>query len=171
MRFGQQRSAGHLCLSVSSRDGLYSAENLYRVPDRGVLKAPFQYESRYRDRLAVSPKSSFGVLIRAIDDCESPRVGAILPALDEDATRLEALQFALNAPVERIVVKVADSDGKDLGKATCRGDATLTSTAFSSICTLPLPPGPLSGKYALEVAVRETFSSAVSAYELLLDRP
>jgi hypothetical protein len=162
------------CVEVASRDGRYSAENLYQLPD-GSGTAFLETQTKYIQQLSRYDAKEIAVTIRLVDDCNSPKQGLIVPALlqlkasehQPDAGRAgrRRLVIFVNKDKESLMVSLLKS-GAEVARATCNSEPNSVNIAFTSSCSVVADLAP--GGYALLIRVHERFSSRDSRFEVLL---
>jgi len=155
----------HLCLSLSSRDGRYSARNLYKAAAASGL-ASFAIKSAFQRDISHYANAAMAVLIRDVADCRSPDFGVLLPSRS-NADASNELRLAINAPPERTTVSLM-REGSEVARADCRGDSLQVSMAFAAVCHIKAP-APFAGAYVLRVNIRERFEPVVREFALRID--
>jgi hypothetical protein len=146
-----------VCVSVTSQDGMYYAENLYQVAPDAPAVSTFQTSTLYGKQLSSYPADQIAVDVRAIDDCNDPGFGDLVPAQLAAASGDPILVAQLNAEPDRLSVEltrhVAAPTKAAPVQATC-STGTGSRVAFTSACEFHLT-GIVPGLYDLVVHLRE----------------
>src|ERR1039458_4138603 len=132
---------GHLaCVDISSRDGLYYAQNMYSMPATSGNLAPFETGTAYAAKLSQYNIGDIAVTVRLISDCNSPDEGVIVPAIVSSPSKplaksSQALSLValVNAEPDRLKVTLL-RDGVEASIAECKSDPNAVQISFTSSC-------------------------------------
>ncbi len=163
--------SGKLCLSVNSRDGRYSAENLYDIPAKIARNSGFEFQSAHLAQIGAYSHADMAVLVRDVADCTSREFGVVLPNLISSSDQRDHLTFFINGVPERVSVRMSGPSGAFGVAQPCIGKRDATSIAFSAQCSVLLPAGPLGGVYEAEISLRERFETMKRTIQIRIDRP
>jgi hypothetical protein len=163
------------CVDVTSKDGRYTAENLYAVPPDPPRQPKLYTRTKYEDVLHGYVLDSVAVMIRAGSDCNVAQSGTIVPAvlvpqgsdMATEMSRVRSLVVQVNADPDRVRLGLYKSDETNLGNAICisAGEGVLIS--YSTTCTFE--PARLSpGSYRLHFEITERFKIVPANFVLLV---
>lgn len=174
MRVPPALPAEHSCVDIASKDGRYTAENLYGLGPSGRL-AWFSAPTGHADVLHGYKVDDVGVLIRAARSCDDDQSLGIVPAvvtpwrakpLPPDA---QVLVADVNADPAFVSAALVDAKGEELASApACSAPGTDVQIAFSSVCTLRATRKLPQSGVKLLLHVRERFEVTENAYPLLI---
>jgi hypothetical protein len=160
------------CVDISTRDGLYYAQNMYSIPAASGNLMPFETETAHPDTLSQYNIKEIAVTVRLVSDCNAPDVGDIVPAVINSQSRLPAvpsrtlpLVALVNAEPDRLKVALL-RNGVEAATAECRSDPNAVQIAFTSSCEFSGSPGLAPGNYDLLIRVRERFASRDSHFSV-----
>ncbi|CAN1553653.1 hypothetical protein MCEMSEM23_02296 [Rhabdaerophilaceae bacterium] len=155
-----------ICLSVASRDGRYSAKNVFHsAPKPGITE--FDFQSRFRKELMNYDDNLIAILVRESENCEGTDFGFVLPRIVSNSAGANSLLVAVNAAAERTSVALL-RDGAEIAKSACKADKTKVSMAFSAVCRFDEASALRSGEYVLDIRIRERFEIVSRQYSLRL---
>lgn len=155
------------CVNITSRDGRYSAENLYAIPGNVGHDPRLAIATKYKDKLEAYPARSIAIMIRTVSSCDAAEFGTIIPArpIPHDTngpvqSGLPTLTAYVNADPDRVSLHVLDKDkGNDVADALCTDAGGGVEISFSTMCMLQPRTGLSSGIYRLRLAVKERFKT------------
>ena len=160
------------CVDVVSKDGRYTAENLYAVASTSrqvLLNASTQFEQELNDYQA----GDVGIIVHAGSDCESEE-GGIIPALvvplhTYPGSGREGFIADINADPELVSAKLVNLDGVELpARSACVAAGGGVHIAYSSVCTItPTSDLPRSA-IKLRLLIKERFTTVNNDFTLLL---
>ena len=157
IQVGPSLRGRRLCVSVASQDGMYYAENLYQVEPDAPQLSTFQTTTEYSKQLTSYPADQIAINVRAIDDCNDPSNGDLVPVQFTGASSDPVLVAQINAEPERLAVELtrhcAPPGAAAPVKAVCSTGAG-SRVAFTSVCGFHLA-GLVSGSYDLVIHLRE----------------
>ena len=163
---------GHsACVDISSRDGLYFAQNMYDLPSSGGRIVPLETPTSFSSKLSQYRIGEMAVTVRMVSDCNSPDEGEIVPAVlsssSEKPSRKPVLVALVNAEPDRLKVALL-KNGAEVSAAECRSEPNAVKISFTSSCefkgSADLPPG----SYDLLIRLRERFALRDSHFTVLL---
>ena len=138
------RETQKACVEIASKDGRYTAQNVYVVPPN-VARAPrLTVKTRYKRELTSYKLDDIAVLIRVTDACDSASFGNLIPALPlrrdapvptNAATERGVLVAEVNADPERVALSLA-RDGVVVAAGGCTPVAEGVRIAYSAVCAL-----------------------------------
>ena len=162
------------CVDISSRDGLYFAQNMYNIPVASGNLVPFETGTAYSAKLSQYNIGDIAVTVRLINDCNSPDEGEIVPAIVNSPFKsivksshnppLVALE---NAEPDRLRVALF-KNGVEAATATCSSDPNAVQISFTSSCEFKGSSALAPGSYDLLIRVRERFASRDSHFSVQL---
>lgn len=153
------------CVDISTRDGLYYAQNMYNMPAASGNLLPFESETAHADKLAAYNIEDIAVTVRLVSDCNAPDEGDIVPAVMNSPSRPTAkssqtlpLVAFVNAEPDRLKVALL-RNGVEAATAECKSDPSAVQISFTSSCEFSGSPALVPGSYDLLIRVRERFAS------------
>lgn len=161
--------AGHpTCVDISSRDGLYYAQNMYNIP-AGTGLLPFETGGKYPQELSHYNIADIAVIVRLVSDCNAPDLGDIVPASMNSAKPPQTLSLValVNAEPDRLQVSLL-KNGVEAATAECRSDPSAVQISFTSSCVFSGAAAPAPGRYDLLIRVRERFATRDSHFSVQL---
>ena len=162
------------CVEVNSKDGRYSAENLYAVPP-DVAREPALYaDSKYKDRLKYNI-DNIAVLIRTGSSCAAADSGKIIPAvlvpigaeLSAAISAVPALVVAINADPESVELTILKNGVPEL-RAVCESAGEGVNISYSTVCKFHPNKRLEGGEYGLTLALAERFRTVKTRFNLLV---
>lgn len=166
VRVSDRRSIGPVCVAISTKDGRYSAENMYDLGAGGTDTPGFKSNTRFSSELAAYTADQVSVEVHK-DACDSAQIGTLIPAY------LGASGPSANAPLLAFVnadparVEIAILDGGKQTPGTCEAAGTGVQIAYSAQCTIAVPPT-LHGAVTLQIRQKERFRTVATTYAVLL---
>ncbi len=158
------------CVRVTTNDGRYYAENLYRLPQT-MGPATFDAPSKFRADLARYPADQVAIHISIASSCNSAETAAVVPSIyygdSGEQLPLRSLAVYVNPEGSQVEATLL-RDGKELHSAQCESRRAAVGVTFSVVCSIPLPPDLAPATYSLVIRVRETFDWHRSEYPLSL---
>lgn len=171
--WSRSNKASRVCVEVMSKDGRYSAENLYNLGDSVVPSPRLKSETKYGDRLRRYPTDDMAVLVREAASCGVAAAKAVLPATvtagktaTGSSSRRELLAF-VNADPERVGVSLRDGRDQIITSGNCRVAGGGVRIAYSAVCSLTVPDNAPSAGMLLRLDVKERFRTVPTNYMLL----
>jgi hypothetical protein len=169
------RVGGHFaCVDISSRDGLYYAQNMYGLPAASGNLVPFETGTAYTAKLSQYNIGDIAVTVRLVSDCNSPDEGVIVPAVVSSPSRPIAkssqtlsLVALVNAEPDRLKVALL-RNGVEASIAECKSDPNAVQISFTSSCEFKGSSALPSGNYDLLIRVRERFAARDSHFSVQL---
>jgi hypothetical protein len=161
------------CVDISSRDGLYFAENMYNIDGASGGFASIQSATKYFDELLRYKNEDIAVTVRLVSDCNAPEVGDIVPAIlsasAPSPTRPANLPLMalVNAEPDRLHVALL-KNGAEVAAAICASDLNAVQISFTSSCAFKGSPALPPGSYDLLIRVRERFAARDSHFSVQL---
>jgi hypothetical protein len=152
------------CVDISSRDGLYYAQNMYSIPAASDKLMPFESGTTHADKLSAYKIEDIAVTVRLVSDCNAPDKGEIVPAVmkapSTPAKPSQTLSIValVNAEPDRLKV-VLLRNGVEAATAQCKSDPTAVQISFTSSCEFSGNPALAPGSYDLLIRVRERFAT------------
>ena len=162
------RSSGRtVCAHVSSRDGRYSAENLYRVPPTvGLMR--LEMPTRYSSELRKFAIDDVAVVVREVTDCRSSDFGVLIPARLSSGDAVRDLIALVNPGFARAEASLSQNKRVVFGPVRCERIEDEVRIAFSTRCVMTLPTSFPSGAYSLDLTFRESTSRDTVSFSVLL---
>jgi len=157
------------CIDISSRDGLYFAQNLYEIDGASGGLAFIQAVTKYSKELLRYKNEDIAVTVRLVRDCNVPEVGELVPAILNASSRTatkslgHSLVALVNAEPERLKVALL-RNGVEASIAECKSDPNAVQISFTSSCEFKGTPDLAPGSYDLLIRVRERFASRDSHF-------
>lgn len=174
-------AGGTACVDVASKDGRYTAENIYAFDKDTKGEALLAMPTQYKRELAQYPLRNMAVMIRKASSCDPDEAGQIVPAILTPAAGRGAVAIEspgsgddreliadVNADAGKVALRLSGPRGLDL-RADCRAADEGVRIAFSTRCRITVPDTIPAGTYALILAVRERFEKVETRFDLLLD--
>jgi hypothetical protein len=155
------------CVHVSTRDGRYSAENVYVLP-KSAGAAALEMPSRYVSELARLTADDVAVTIRDVNSCRAAGFGTVVPAqlaAGEPARELVAL---VNPGFARVEARLKQGAREVVPATRCERIEGQVRIAFSVRCVLAAPAAFAPGSYQLELVLRESTSSETVPIAVLI---
>jgi len=163
------------CVNVASRDGRYTAENLYVVPP-DVAREPALYaETRYPELNENYNIDNIAVMIRSVPSCDAANFGEIIPAVlvpkgvevSDAISAVPALVVAVNADPESVELSLQRDGGPKLS-ASCEGADKAVNISYSAVCKFHPERRLESGQYSLTLTIKERFKKVKTPFKLLI---
>jgi hypothetical protein len=157
------------CVDISSRDGLYFAQNMYEIDGASGGLATIQAITKYSDELLRYKNEDIAVTVRLVSDCNAPEVGELVPAILNASSRTVArspnlsLVALVNAEPDRLKVALL-RNGVEASIAECKSDSNAVQISFTSSCEFKASTALAPGNYDLLIRVRERFASRDSHF-------
>jgi hypothetical protein len=149
---------GHtVCVTVASRDGSYTAENLYNVPaNNGSFGKLDVMGASEKARALLSSSSPKDVAVRAriVPNCNSIVGQKLLLSHSGPLPLVSDLLVNINAKPDEIQ-RVLLPPLLPLGPEDCLFKESDTNTAFSSTCRFHLKSALAAGEYTLTITMRD----------------
>jgi hypothetical protein len=166
---------GHsACVDISTRDGLYYAQNMYSIPAASGNLVPFESGTAHADLLSKYNIADVAVTVRLVSDCNAPDVGDLVPAIMNSPSGPPAkpsqtlsLVALVNAEPDRLKVALL-RNGVEAATAECKSDPNAVQISFTSSCAFSGGPDLPPGRYDLLIRVRERFASRDSHFSVQL---
>jgi hypothetical protein len=162
------------CVDISTRDGLYYAQNMYSIPAASGNLMPFESGTTHPDQLSHYNIQDIAVTVRMVSDCNAPDVGDIVPAIMNSPSRSPAkpsqtlsLVALVNAEPDRLKVALF-KNGVEAATAECKSDPSAVQISFTSSCEFGGSPALAPGSYDLLIRVRERFATRDSHFSVQL---
>lgn len=164
------------CATIASKDGRYSAENLYVVPP-DVVRQPrldARPKERYESLLGNYDVESMAVMIRATPSCDAAEFGSIIPALlvprggdvSSATSVLPRLIVDVNADPVRVSLSLLDIRNTKILDAACGKAGGGVQISFSTVCTFSPATRLPAGKYRLRLATKERFRTVSTDFDI-----
>lgn len=156
------------CVEISTRDGLYYAQNMYSIPAASDKLMPFESGTTHADKLSAYKIEDIAVTVRLVSDCNAPDKGEIVPPVMNSPSRPPASLVALvNAEPDRLKVALL-RNGVEAATAQCKSDPTAVQISFTSSCEFSGNSALAPGSYDLLIRVRERFATRDSHFSVQL---
>ncbi len=163
------------CVDIASKDGRYTAENLYAVPADVTPRPRLWAESRFSKTLVGYPLDNIAVMIRAVDKCDAAQFGTLIPALllprgaAAAMPAVPALVAYVNAGPDRVGLDLLAAGKSVNADIKCRGAGNDVQIAYSTICIIQPETRLAAGSYIMRVTVKERFKSVPTEFRLRID--
>jgi hypothetical protein len=163
---------GHsVCVDISSRDGLYFAQNMYDLPASSGRIVPFETPTSFSSKLSQYRIGEMAVTVRMVGDCNSQNEGEIVPAVlsssSDKPSRKPMLVALVNAEPDRLKLALF-KNGAEVSAAECRSDPKAVKISFTSSCEFKGSADLPAGSYDLLIRLRERFALRDSHFTVLL---
>jgi hypothetical protein len=165
------------CVDISTRDGLYYAQNMYSIPAASGDLMPFESGTTHPDQLKQYDIEDIAVTVRLVSDCNAPDVGDIVPATLKSSSmppvkpsQTRSLVALVNAEPDRLKVALL-KNGVEAATAECKSDQNKVQISFTSSCEFSRGPTLAPGSYDLLIQVRERFATRDSHFSVLIPKP
>lgn len=163
------------CVDVVSKDGRYSAENLYGVGVAAGRLARVAAPTSFAKQLEKYPVGDIAVMIRAVDSCTATDFGSVIPAImaplgaQASSDRGAILTAYVNADPGQVRADVLGPDKSVLAHSgPCKASGEGVRIAYSTTCTVELPRDlPTDGLW-LRLTTRERFRSIPTDFRLIV---
>jgi hypothetical protein len=166
-----------ICVDITSKDGRYTAENLYAVPPDAARQPRLDAKTKYEPVLGRYDIDSIAVMIRTVPTCDAAEFGWIIPAvlvphgadISAAISAVPALVINVNADPERVTLTLNPRDASD-GKleAKCESTAKGVSISYSTACTFRPATRLVGGEYNLHLEIKERFKTVPTDFHLLI---
>ena len=168
------KGTGLVCVGVMSKDGRYTAENLYDLANSPAPAPLLQSKTEYGKELRGYRVDEIAVIIRAASSCDTADSKVVIPATVMPADggqiasgRRELLAF-VNADPERVGMSLIDSRGDVSASGSCVAAGAGVHIAYSTVCALTVPDKLASAGLKLRLSIKERFKTVPTDYRLLL---
>jgi len=157
------------CVDISSRDGLYYAQNMYNLPAPSGGFIPFETSTAYASKLSQYDIGDVAVTVRLVGDCNSPDEGEIVPVVMSPTKPSQPISLValVNAEPDRLRVSLL-KNGIEAATAVCASAPNAVQISFTSSCEFRGGPVLERGSYDLLIRVRERFASRDSHFSVQL---
>jgi hypothetical protein len=164
------------CVDIASKDGRYTAENLYAVPPDIARQPRLNATTKFDSELSHYGIDSIAVLIRTVPTCDAAEFGKIIPAVlvprGADAaaavSAVPALAVYVNADPGRVTLSLQnDASGAELD-ARCERAGEGVSISYSTACTFRPATRLVGGQYKLHLEIKERFRTVPTDFDLLI---
>jgi hypothetical protein len=169
--------ARSICVDITSKDGRYTAENLYAVPPNAARQPRLDARTKYEPELGHYDIDSIAVMIRAVPTCDAAEFGRLIPAvlvprgadISAAISTVPALVVYVNADPDRVTLTLnpADASGGKLD-AKCESAAKGVSISYSTACTFRPATRLVGGQYKLHLEIKERFKKVPTEFDLLI---
>jgi hypothetical protein len=158
-------SAKRACVNITSKDGRYSAENLYALPADVVREPKLDADTKYKIQLSENYSiDSIAVLARTGSSCDTAEFGEIIPAvlvpngveLSAALSAVSTLVVDINADPESVELSLQKKGGLGLS-ATCESAGEGVRISYSTICKFYPRIRLESGEYGITLIIKERF--------------
>ena len=152
------------CVEVNSKDGRYSAENLYAVPPNVGREPALDAKSQFENKLKYNI-DNIAVLIRT-GSCAATNSGKVIPAVlvptgtevSAAISAVPALVVAVNADPGSVELTLRKNGAPEL-RAVCESAGESVNISYSAVCRFHPDKKLESGEYDLILSVKERFKT------------
>ncbi len=155
------------CVHVSTRDGRYSAENVYVLPTASGTPA-LEMPSDYLSELARLTQDDVAVTIRDVNNCRASGFGTVVPARLAAGEPPRELVALVNPGFARVEARLKQGEREVVPATRCERIEGQVRIAFSVRCVLAAPSAFAPGTYRLELVLRESTSSETVPFAVLI---
>jgi hypothetical protein len=164
------------CVDIASKDGRYTAENLYAVPPDAARQPRLDATTKFESELGHYSIDSIAVLIRTVPTCDAAEFGKIIPAVlvprgaDASAaiSAVPALVVDVNADPSRVTLSMQNNAGGGELDAKCESAGEGVSISYSTTCTFRPATRLVGGQYKLRLKTKERFKTVPTDFDLLI---
>jgi hypothetical protein len=159
------------CVEVSSRDGLYYAQNTYDIKGASGGQSSIEASTAYSGQLLRYDIKDIAVNVRLVRDCNAPDEGDLVPVIMNAPAGTPAkstflsLVALVNAEPDRLRL-VLLKNGVEAATGVCTSDPNAVQISFTSSCEFRRSSALAPGSYDLLIRVRERFASRDSHFSV-----
>ena len=172
--------ARSVCVNINSKDGRYTAENLYAVPADVARQPKLFVKTEYGRELRIYSVDQIAVMIRTVQACDAAEFGDIIPAVlvprgasaSAAISAVPTLIVYVNADPSRVTLTLGRPhvSGGELSSECESADKEHKGVSISYDAACPFRPRTrlVGGRYKLQLKIKERFKTVSTDFYLLI---